>query len=96
MIKTELRKAGKTRRTSRGETGSARGGWRRAVEEEPTGRTYLELLGAGRSGRSATAHRMLMPVRHLCRARDSTEQGCVCTFTGENIQPNVFIDLGTW
>ena len=25
----------------------------------------------------ATAHRMLVPVRDLCRAHDSTEQGCV-------------------
>lgn len=40
----------------------------------------------------ATAHRVLTPVRHLCRAHDSIDQGCVCIFRGENIQPNIFID----
>lgn len=33
-----------------------------------------------------------MPVSRLCRARSSTEQGCRCTFTGENIQLNIFTD----
>ena len=50
---------------------------------------------AGRWQKSerATAHGMLMPVRHLCWAHDSIEQGCVCTFAGDNIQPNIFVDL---
>lgn len=35
---------------------------------------------------------MPVPARHLCRAHGSTEQGRGCTFTGENIHVNVFID----
>lgn len=55
MVRTELRKVGRTGRTSQGGTSSASGGWRRGVEQEPTeGAVPRSALGcrAGRGGES--------------------------------------------
>lgn len=85
-MKSELRKAGKTCRHSWGGTSSASGGWRHAFEEEPTEATYPGLLCTGRRGRDQQCSVWV----YAC---ETSLQDYVCTFTGENIQLNVFIDL---
>lgn len=91
MIKTELRNAGKTRRTSRGGTSSPRGGWRHAVEEEPTEGPTWGCWVLAEEGESDST-----PRADACETSlQGTWQhwaGLCMYFRGENIQPNIFID----
>lgn len=83
VIHTNLKKAGKNRRTSQGGTCVREtGGWRHAVEEEPIEGPTWGCCMLAEEGEIKPECRLLMLVRRLCRAHSSIVQGSVCAFTG--------------